>query len=92
MSFLAASDTIEARKTSKTAESEQQMSKNETYTLHILRVGDHFEVTIAELPGISAQGATFDDALLNGQIAISAAKIAALKATKKPRTRRHQVA
>jgi len=54
---------------------------NKVYTLNIQWTGERFEVKIPEL-GVSASGATYEEALENGQRAITAARLVALEAAK----------
>ena len=60
---------------------------NKTYTLDIRWTGEQFEVTVPEL-GVSACGATYQEAMENGLHAIDAARLAALKSAKELRRAR----
>ena len=52
--------------------------KTEHYTLTVTWTGKHYEVTIPEL-SLTVSGATFDEAITNGNQAIIGARTAALE-------------
>ncbi|MBV9228392.1 MAG: hypothetical protein JOZ18_03690 [Chloroflexi bacterium] len=64
---------------------------NKKYTLNVQWTGERFEVKVPEL-GVSAFGATFDEAVENAHHAINAARLAALEAAKARHAQRRTVA